>query len=79
MIVIGRAIEGSALNGLEYLMQDEDNTKLNEFEDIEAAKSFLRGIFQEDVTDEDLEESFFFVDTKDLVKVDSEKVDSEEE
>ena len=71
MIVVGRPINGISVNGLEYLMEDENNEKLKEFTDVDEAKSFLRSMFAEEVTDEDLEESFFFVDTKDLIPVES--------
>ena len=75
MIVIGRPIEGIGLNGLEYLMEDENNEKLKQFNDVAEAKDFLRETFKstsgEEVSDDDLEDSFFFVDTKDLIPVGS--------
>jgi hypothetical protein len=63
MILIGRPIEGIALNGLEYLMND-DNTDYKFFKDKEEAMSFLRDNMTEPVTDEELEDAFMFLDTE---------------
>lgn len=63
MIIIGRPIEGIALNGLEYLM-NEDNTDYKFFKDKEEAFSFLKSIMGEPVTDEELEDAFMFLDTE---------------
>lgn len=69
MIVIGRPIADSTLNGLEYLMESADNQTVKEFNTLEEAKDFMRGVVEgDDISDEDLEANFFFVDTKDLVK-----------
>lgn len=63
MILIGRPIEGIALNGLEYLM-NEDNTDYKFFKDKEEAMEFLRTNMNEPVTDEELEDAFMFLDTE---------------
>lgn len=69
MIVVGRPIADSTLNGLEYLMESADNQTVKEFNTLQEAKDFMRGVVEGDnISDEDLEANFFFVDTKDLVK-----------
>ena len=62
-IVIGRPINGISINGLEYLMND-DNTDYKLFENKEEAKTFLNSMFEEPLTDDDLEDSFMFLDTE---------------
>jgi hypothetical protein len=62
MIIIGRPIEGIALNGLEYLM-NEDNTDYKFFNTKEDAFTFLRSNMEGEVTDDDLEDAFMFLDT----------------
>lgn len=59
MIIIGRPIEGISLNGLEYLM-NEDNTNYKYFETKESAVAFLRQNIDEPVTDMELEDRFIF-------------------
>lgn len=63
MIIIGRPILGISLNGLEYLLT-EDGEKEMEFKDKDSAKQFLRDNGHEDWTDDDLEDSYTFVDTE---------------
>jgi hypothetical protein len=63
MIIIGRPIEGIALNGLEYLM-NEDNTDYKFFNDKQEAMDFLKSIMSEPITDEELEDAFMFLDTE---------------
>ena len=63
MILIGRPIEGIALNGLEYLM-NEDNTDYKFFNNKDEAMEFLRSNMAEPVTDEELEDAFMFLDTE---------------
>ena len=63
MIIIGRPIEGIAINGLEYLM-NEDNTDYKFFDNKESAMQFLRNNINEEVTDDELEDSFMFLDTE---------------
>jgi hypothetical protein len=63
MIVIGRPIEGISLNGLEYLM-NEDNTDYKFFKDKREAMDFLNSLMEEPVSDEDLEDGFMFLDTE---------------
>lgn len=58
MIEIGRAIEGVSINGLEWLLDDEG--QMLGFETREDAKDFLRDNGYEELSDEDLEDSFFF-------------------
>jgi hypothetical protein len=60
MIIIGRPINGISLNGLEYLL-NEDQTEM-EFKDKETAKQFLREHGHDDWTDEELEDSYMFVE-----------------
>lgn len=63
MIIIGRAIEGISLNGLEYLMT-EDNSDYRFFNDKQEAVNFLRENIEGEVTDEQLEDAFMFLDTE---------------
>ncbi len=58
-IVIGRPINDISINGLYYLMND-DNTSMKKFDTIELAKSFLLANGYEGLTDEELEDSFVF-------------------
>lgn len=60
-IVIGRPIEGISLNGLEYLMND-DNTDYKTFDSKREAMDFLSTMFQ--ATDDELEDNFMFLDTE---------------
>jgi hypothetical protein len=62
MILIGRPIEGISLNGLEYLMND-DNSDYRFFSDKAEAYEFLR-VHMGEVSDEDLEDTFMFMDTE---------------
>jgi len=57
MVIIGKYIEGISLNGLEYLL-NEDNTEM-EFDTIDNAKIFLieNGYT---MTDEELDDNFIF-------------------
>lgn len=63
MIIIGRPIEGIPLNGLEYLM-NEDNTDYRFFNDKREAMDFLNSMLEEPATDEELEDGFMFLDTE---------------
>lgn len=63
MIIIGRPINGISLNGLEYLMT-KNGKKEKEFKDKESAKKFLRKNGHADWTDDELEDSYMFVDTE---------------
>jgi hypothetical protein len=62
-IVIGRPINGISINGLEFLMND-DNTDYKLFENKEEAKTFLNSLLEEPLTDDELEDSFMFLDTE---------------
>ena len=62
-IVVGRPINGISINGLEYLM-NEDNSDYKLFENKEEAKTFLNSMFEEPLTDDQLEDSFMFMDTE---------------
>ena len=62
-IVIGRPINGISINGLEYLMND-DNTDYMMFKDKREAMDFLNSMFEEPVTDDQLEDAFMFLDTE---------------
>jgi len=64
MIVVGKPINGISLNGLEYLLDDEDN--MMKFETREFAKYFLVNNGYDDWSDEELEDSFMFVDENDI-------------
>jgi len=61
-IVIGRPINGISLNGLEYLLNEDGDYK--EFNSKEEAKTFLNSMFEEPLTDDQLEDSFMFMDTE---------------
>jgi hypothetical protein len=58
MIKIGRAIEGVSLNGIEWLL-DEENDVMT-FSDRENAKGFLKENGFDSFTEEELEDSFFY-------------------
>ena len=60
-IVIGRPINGIGLNGLEFLMND-DNTDYKLFNDKREAMDFLNTLMEESLTDDQLEDSFMFLD-----------------
>ena len=62
MIIIGRPINGISLNGLEYLLND-DQTEM-EFADKDYAKKFLRKNGFKKFTDDQLEDSFMFVEAE---------------
>lgn len=62
-IVIGRPINGISLNGLEYLM-NEDNSDYKLFNNKEEAKAFLNSLMEQPLTDDELEDSFMFLDTE---------------
>lgn len=62
-IVIGRPINGISINGLEYLM-NEDNTDYKKFDSVNEAKQFLNSLMNEPLTDDELEDSFMFMDTE---------------
>jgi hypothetical protein len=62
-IIIGRPIEGISLNGLEYLM-NEDNTDYRFFNDKREAMDFLNSAMEEPVSDDELEDAFMFLDTE---------------
>jgi len=61
-IVIGRPINGISLNGLEYLLNEDGDYK--EFNSKEEAKTFLNSMFEEPLTDDELEDNFMFLDTE---------------
>jgi len=61
-IIIARPINGISLNGREYLL-DEDNEPM-EFRDKDSAKQFLRDNGHDDFSDEELEDSFDFIEEK---------------
>tara|TARA_R110001606_G_scaffold362994_1_gene516898 strand:+ start:186 stop:377 length:192 start_codon:yes stop_codon:yes gene_type:complete len=58
MIKIGRAIEGVSINGIEWLL--DENNDLMTFSDRENAKEFLKENGFDSFTDEELEDSFFY-------------------
>ena len=62
-IVVGRPINGISINGLEYLM-NEDNSDYKLFENKEEAKTFLNSMFEEPLTDDELEDNFMFLDSE---------------
>ena len=64
MIEIGRAIDGISINGLEWLLDDDGQTL--KFESRNEAKDFLRDNGFDDLSDEELEDSFYFRDTENL-------------
>lgn len=63
MILIARPNGETTLNGLEYLM-NEDNSDYRFFNDKQEAVNFLRENIEGEVTDEQLEDSFMFLDTE---------------
>ena len=69
MIVVGRQIGDPTLNGFEFLMHEDDAKVLKEFETVREAKDFLLSVLEDGVTDEDLEDSFSFIDKNDIEPV----------
>lgn len=65
MIVVGRAINGVGINGLEYLLDPENDNDYMKFENTDAAKEFLREHAFPDSTDEELEGYFTFLAEED--------------
>ena len=63
MIIIGRAVEGIPLNGLEYLL-NVDNTDYMFFKNKCEAMDFLNSLMLEPFSDEQLEDAFMFLDTE---------------
>jgi hypothetical protein len=63
MIIVGRPVEGISLNGLEYLM-NEDNTNYKFFNNKREAMDFLNSNMDETLTDDELEDAFMFMDTE---------------
>lgn len=63
MIIIGRPSEDVSLNGLEYLM-NEDNTNYKFFKDKREAMDFLNSNMSAPLTDDELEDAFMFLDTE---------------
>lgn len=55
---IGRAIEGISINGKEWLLDNEN--KLMSFSSKENAKEFLKKNGFESLSDDELEDSFFY-------------------
>lgn len=62
MIEIGRPVDGIALNGLEWLLDDEGN--MLRFNSRDKAMDFLRDNGFDDCSDEDLEDSFVFQESQ---------------
>lgn len=58
MFAVGRHIEGISLNGLEYLLNEDNSVML--FASVSLAKEYLRSKIGEEYTDEQLEEHFVF-------------------
>ena len=52
LVIIGRAINGISLNGLEYLLEGGPDGEIQVFESQEAAEAFL---VEQGATEEDLE------------------------
>ncbi len=63
MIEIGKAIEGISINGLEWVLDNEG--QVMRFDSREDAKRFLRENGYDHLSDEELEDSFFYKDTDD--------------
>lgn len=61
MVEIARAIEGISINGKEFLLNENENTM--KFKTIESAKEFLKSKGFEYLSNEELEEVFFFEET----------------
>jgi hypothetical protein len=60
-IVIGRPINGIGLNGLEFMMND-DNTDYKLFKDKREAMDYLNSLMEEQLMDDELEDGFVFLD-----------------
>jgi hypothetical protein len=59
-IVIGRPINGIGLNGLEFMMND-DNTDYKLFKDKREAMDYLNSLMEEQLMDDELEDGFVFL------------------
>lgn len=64
-IVIGRAKNNSSLNGLEFLLKEP--YVYQEFQDIDAAKVFIREQIFPDSTDEEIEDYFTFMTKQEAI------------
>lgn len=64
-IAVGRPINGIGLNGNEYLLDKEGNTRT--FESIKAAKQYLLDTDFPNYTDEELEDNFHFIEESEIV------------
>lgn len=58
MIQIGRAIEGVSINGKEWLL--DDNNDIMKFESQEMAIEFLKESGFDNLSEEELKDSFFY-------------------
>lgn len=63
MIQIGRAIEGVSINGKEWLL--DDNNNIMKFESQENGLIFLKENGFEELSDEELQNSFFYEEIED--------------
>ena len=63
MIIIGRPIDGVPLNGLEYLM-NENNSDYRFFVNKIEAMDFLNSALEEPLSHEEIAEYFFFLNTE---------------
>lgn len=61
MIEVARAIEGISINGKEFLLDENGNTM--KFESRETAFKFLKSKGFENLSDEEMEDAFFFEET----------------
>jgi hypothetical protein len=73
MIVVGRAIGGVSLNGLEFLL---DGPGRMQFESKEAAMAFLREN-DLDGTDEEMENYYTFMTEEEAVEYESNRANAE--
>ena len=62
MIEIARAIGGISINGKEFLLDENENTMI--FESAEIAIKFLRSKGFENLSDEEIEDNFFFEESE---------------
>ena len=62
MYIVGQAINGISLNGLEWLMDNEDEEM--EFNSIEEAINFLKDNGYDDWEDEEIRDTFTFKKVK---------------
>lgn len=78
MIIVGRPLGGTSLNGLEFLLDGPmPEGKYMKFEDVESAKAFLREEAYPDATDQELDDYFTFMTEEEAHEYEANNSDTE--